>query len=315
MSRENKVPEKTGKKLSLPAAPAPAEMVMVPTHLSVDQLEAFVGRGLCCGSEPIEEAVIDAGHKWTRLLGRIAAAPAPAVPDPWRMAVDAAMVGHALDCTTPDSDPKQCVELLCKQVADIWRDIAAPAVPEGEIVITKNEDGAIVSVTRQDEEGRIISVLAESAAPAVPDFYSRQSPLVQDAMGIAMVKAWSIGGRTDAVHPDFQCGFEAGWESAAPAVPAVACKGIPRKGCNYLTPADTVCNKCGEIHHHHQMLAHFDAKSAAPAVREPLTDEQINDIWNAKDLPEHRSHLTPWGMDRVRAIIAAASGIGEGGNG
>ena len=51
----------------------------------------------------------------------------PPVPDPWRMAVDAAMVAHVLDCTTPDSDPKQCVELLCKQVADIWRDIAAPA--------------------------------------------------------------------------------------------------------------------------------------------------------------------------------------------
>jgi hypothetical protein len=46
----------------------------------------------------------------------------------------------------------------------------APAVPEGEIVITKDEDGVIVSVTRQNEEGRIISVLAEStihAAPAV----------------------------------------------------------------------------------------------------------------------------------------------------
>jgi hypothetical protein len=57
--------------------------------------------------------------------------------------------------------------------------------------------------------------LAAQPAP-VPDFFSRQSPLVQDEMGIAMVKAWSVGGRTDAVHPDFQCGFEAGWESAAP---------------------------------------------------------------------------------------------------
>ena len=48
------------------------------------------------------------------------------------------------------------------------------------------------------------------------------------------------------------------------------------------------------------------AALAVPAVREPLTDEQINAIWNAKDLPEDRSNLTPWGMDRVRAIIAAA---------
>lgn len=40
-----------------------------------------------------------------------------------------------------------------------------PAAQElGEVVITKNEAGAIVAVTRQDEEGRILSVLAESAA-------------------------------------------------------------------------------------------------------------------------------------------------------
>jgi hypothetical protein len=47
---------------------------------------------------------------------------------------------------------------------------------------------------------------------------------------------------------------------------------------------------------------------AAP-VPVPLTDEQINAIWNAKDLPEHRSNLTPWGMDRIRAIIAASQDI------
>lgn len=35
---------------------------------------------------------------------------------------------------------------------------------EGELVITKNEAGQIVAVTRQDEEGRILKVLAESEA-------------------------------------------------------------------------------------------------------------------------------------------------------
>ncbi len=44
---------------------------------------------------------------------------------------------------------------------------------------------------------------------------------------------------------------------AQPARPL--CKGIPRRGCNYLAPCDTVCNKCGEIHHHHQMVAQFQA--------------------------------------------------------
>ncbi len=34
----------------------------------------------------------------------------------------------------------------------------------GEVVVTKNYKGQIVAVTRQDDEGRILSVLAESAA-------------------------------------------------------------------------------------------------------------------------------------------------------
>ena len=38
----------------------------------------------------------------------------------------------------------------------------------------------------------------------------------------------------------------------------------------------------------------------------PLTDEQINDIWSAKDNPQHRTTLSPWGLDRIRAIIKAA---------
>ena len=42
-------------------------------------------------------------------------------------------------------------------------------------------------------------------------------------------------------------------------VEPVACKGIPRKGCQYLAFADMACNKCGDVHHHHQMLAHFYA--------------------------------------------------------
>lgn len=41
--------------------------------------------------------------------------------------------------------------------------LAAGAAPEqGEIVVTKTPDGQIVAVTRQDEEGRILKVIAES---------------------------------------------------------------------------------------------------------------------------------------------------------
>jgi hypothetical protein len=52
------------------------------------------------------------------------------------------------------------------------------------------------------------------------------------------------------------------------------CKGIPRRGCNYLAPCDTVCNKCGEIHHHHQMVAQFEA--AKQPEQEPVAWANIN---------------------------------------
>ncbi len=40
--------------------------------------------------------------------------------------------------------------------------------PQGEVVITTNEHGAIVGVTRQDEEGRVLKVLAEARETAEP---------------------------------------------------------------------------------------------------------------------------------------------------
>jgi hypothetical protein len=59
---------------------------------------------------------------------------------------------------------------------------------------------------------------------------------------------------------------------AAPPLPAPQCKGIPRKGCNYLAACDRLCNKCGKVHHHHQMVAQFNAPQP-----EPLTDAQIDE--------------------------------------
>ena len=42
---------------------------------------------------------------------------------------------------------------------------AQPAEPVGDVVVTRNDAGEIVAVTRQDDEGRILSVIAE-AQPA-----------------------------------------------------------------------------------------------------------------------------------------------------
>ena len=40
-----------------------------------------------------------------------------------------------------------------------------PAEPVGEVVVTKDEHGRIVAVTRQDREGRILKVIAISEGP------------------------------------------------------------------------------------------------------------------------------------------------------
>jgi hypothetical protein len=42
------------------------------------------------------------------------------------------------------------------------------AQPVGEVVVTKNEQGQIVAVTRQDADGRVLSVIAESTPTPAP---------------------------------------------------------------------------------------------------------------------------------------------------
>lgn len=58
--------------------------------------------------------------------------------------------------------------------SSLWDIRALYAAPQawrpdiGEVVVTRNDAGEIVAVTRQDDEGRILSVIAESAAPPAP---------------------------------------------------------------------------------------------------------------------------------------------------
>lgn len=58
-----------------------------------------------------------------------------------------------------------------KRVAELMQAYALAAISdvqeaEGQIVVTKTEGGAIVSVTRQDEEGRILEIIAQDTQPA-----------------------------------------------------------------------------------------------------------------------------------------------------
>lgn len=65
--------------------------------------------------------------------------------------------------------PQVPAHTSCGELLYIIRKIAkealagTPAQPTGEVVVTKNPAGAIVAVTRQDADGRVIEVIAEAA--------------------------------------------------------------------------------------------------------------------------------------------------------
>ncbi|MBX6150577.1 hypothetical protein ISD38_17605 [Pseudomonas aeruginosa] len=88
---------------------------------------------------------------------------------------------HNLSCSIVHEN-----EEWAEQIGGIARELwnwpqarAALAQPSGEVVVTKNESGAIVSVTRQDKEGRLLSVIAESQpSPAQAEKAEAERPIV-----------------------------------------------------------------------------------------------------------------------------------------
>jgi len=55
--------------------------------------------------------------------------------------------------------------LEAAQIAQRRADRSALTPPEGHVVVTRNEEGQAVAVTRQDDKGRILSVIAEFTPP------------------------------------------------------------------------------------------------------------------------------------------------------
>lgn len=64
--------------------------------------------------------------------------------------------------------------------------IAALTPPEGHVVVTRNEAGQAVAVTRQDDEGRILSVIAEFG-PTAGWAAAADRELVAAELGVAKI--------------------------------------------------------------------------------------------------------------------------------
>ena len=75
---------------------------------------------------------------------------------------------------TPEDDDlhiheKWAEEFIAERLATLRNALAAAeAQPTGDLVVTKNDAGQIVAVTRQDVDGRILEVLAEAQPAAQP---------------------------------------------------------------------------------------------------------------------------------------------------
>lgn len=74
-------------------------------------------------------------------------------------------MGDAMRGVGCEFDPEECK--VVNTLADRLR--MESAHPEGHVVVTRNEAGQAVAVTRQDDEGRILSVIAEFEQPERSD--------------------------------------------------------------------------------------------------------------------------------------------------
>ena len=72
------------------------------------------------------------------------------------------MEGYSYFSSNPGVREDDCEE-IAEEIEKAISARRAPSADRGEIVVTKNDAGHIVAVTRQDEEGRILSVLSMSA--------------------------------------------------------------------------------------------------------------------------------------------------------
>ena len=95
-----------------------------------------------------------------------------AVYNPWRESLENCISG---DNYLRASEYRSLIE----ELDDLYR-LRPAAQPQGEVVVTRNESGVIVLVSRQDDEGNILSIIAESAPATQP---SAEPSLVRAATG------------------------------------------------------------------------------------------------------------------------------------
>jgi hypothetical protein len=138
----------------------------------------------------------------------------------------------------------------------------------------------------------------------VGTYYGKKNPALERPIIKPEIKGHNVEPPPEAQTEAERVAYCAGWWAAMeqkreqPARPL--CKGIPRRGCNYLAPCDTVCNKCGEIHHHHQMVAQFEA-AQQPEIKADKETRWLPMPWKGLTEEEH-NYYKALGFVGVKAV-------------
>jgi Lar family restriction alleviation protein len=156
------------------------------------------------GMEATKAEAIDAWNR--RAVPLVAEAPRePPLPEGWATeALEA--IWNAPIGTTITADMKRAASLALRVArGEHWDDasrewVAPPASLDGEVVVTKNQAGQIVAVTRQDEDHRILSIIAESApaslAPMPEEWLKEAEDLIRKYGGLE----YSYGSACETTH-------------------------------------------------------------------------------------------------------------------
>ena len=122
--------------------------------------------------------------------------------------------------------------------------------PIGEVVVTKDEDGQIVAVTRQDDEGRILSVIATSGPAeqqAQPDECFPGEPKVAVPQGLIGAACFAIRNKRDGGKVLEQLRRYSVGDRSQPLTPQQAAPkaapGVGNSGFDHKTAADFLNGK------------------------------------------------------------------------
>ena len=202
---------------------------------------------------------------------------------------------------------------------------AQPAEPVGDVVVSCNEDGQIVAVTRQDDEGRILSVIAE-AQPA-PSHRAPSHRLSDARMDLDSVEHMQGGANGPTIRLRGFINVQTGPTAPQPPID----NAFVAEGCEQFSPPADIVNpisqqepvayrhsKTGQLYDSEEEVPLADGDEwAEPLYAAPVAQQEPSAWrqWSTKqhdwDYQTNRGDLRPDALAEPLFVAAAQPGAIE----